>query len=171
MENMVSMTKWLVTPLPTKDTVVRRVKSFDVAMLVDYAVAQNVCGNTTIPLEAIGAPYRLRTNKAGVVQFSQTGKPSVRVAKEIVAFGTMIHNNIVSAIVSDTSRVYAEKEAEVKAMIAAAAKAGAPIINSDNTKLTAAIAARAKAEADAAAAANDGHKTDVPERELVGATT
>ncbi len=163
--------KALVTPLPTKDQITRRVKSLDVAMLVSFAVAQNVEGNTTIPLEAIGAPYRLRTNKAGEVQFSQTGRPSVRVAKELVAFGTMIHNNIVSAIVSDTARVYTEKEAEVKAMIAAAQKAGAPIINADNVKLTAAIAARAKAEADAAAAKNDGHETaDVPERELVGAT-
>ncbi len=163
--------KALVTPLPTKDQITRRVKSLDVAMLVSFAVAQNVEGNTTIPLEAIGAPYRLRTNKAGEVAFSASGRPSVRVAKELVAFGTMIHNNIVSAIVSDTARVFTEKEAEVNTMIAAAQKAGAPIINADNVKLTAAIAARAKAEAAAEAAKNDGHETaDVSERELVGAT-
>ncbi len=180
----------LVTPMPTKQVITRRVKSFDVDMLVNFAVAQNVEGNTTIPLDAIGAPYRLATAKDGTVRFSQAGRPSIRIAKELVSFGTMIHQNIVAGILADTNRVFTEREEEVKTMIEAASKLGAPIVASDVKKLTEAIAARAKAEAEAQAkteaeakeaetttAEADEVNTTIeaksrkkPARELVGAT-
>jgi hypothetical protein len=157
--------KSLVTPQPTKTVLSRRVKSFDVEMLRTFAVAQNVEGNTSIPLDAIGAPYRLATAKDGTIKFGATGKPSIRIAKELVAFGTMIHQNIVAGILADTSRVFTEKEEACTNMLAAATKAGQPIIDSDEKKLAEALKARAEAEAKMDAPA----PTTVPatERELV----
>lgn len=194
-----SWIKSLVQPMPSKTVLTRRVKGFDVDMLVNFALAQNVEGNTNIPLDAIGAPYRLATAKDGTVKFSQAGRPSIRIAKPIVAFGTMIHQNIVAGIMAETSRVFTEKEAEVKAMAEAASKVGAPIIAADEKLLATAeaallkAAADAKAKADAEAGVAEAEKivaskprkakkvsppvetqtetpSDVPARELVGAT-
>jgi len=145
-----SYIKGLVTPQPTKNVIKRNVKAFDVEFLRTFAIAQNVEGNTNIPLEAIGAPYRLAANKDGTIKISASGKPSIRVAKEIVAFGTMIHNNIVAGIQADTDRVFAEKKEACEAMVATSVKAGQPIINSDEKKL--AVALKLYAEAEAAAA-------------------
>ena len=147
----------LVTPQPTKTVITRRVKSFDVEMLRLFAVATNVEGKTSIPLDAIGAPYRLATNKDGTIRFGQTGKPSVRIAKELVGFGTMIHQNIVAGIQADTARVFKENEEACTDMLAKAEQAGKPIVEIDERKLAEALKARAEAVA------------SVPERELVPA--
>ena len=157
--------KSLVTPVASKGTT-RRVKSFDVDMLVEFGYAQNIEGNTSLPLEALGAPYRLAVSKDGEVKFSSTGRPSVRVAKEIVSFGTTIHQNIVSMMQAETVRVFKEKEEAVALMKTAAAKAAAPILNSDVKRLDAALAARAKAEAEKAASdAAAGMLTDAETKE------
>ena len=41
-------------------------------------------GDTAIPSEALGAPLRLGYNKDGTVKFSNSGKPVIRVAKELI---------------------------------------------------------------------------------------
>ncbi len=163
-----SYIKGLVTPQPTKTAIKRNVKAFDVEFLRTFAIAQNVEGNTNIPLEAIGAPYRLAQNKDGTIKISASGKPSIRVAKEIVTFGTMIHNNIVAGIQADTDRVFVEKKEACDAMVAASVKAGQPIINSDEKKLSAALKVYADAEAKKAAEAEAAKDSaNIPERELV----
>ncbi|MDD5060890.1 MAG: hypothetical protein PHN44_01220 [Candidatus Marinimicrobia bacterium] len=143
--------KSLVTPMPAK-AATRRVKSFDVDMLVQFGYAQNAVKNTNIPLEALGAPYRLAIGKDGEVKFSASGRPSIRVAKEIVSFGTTIHQNVVAQIQAETARIFNEQEETINKMMEAAKKVAMPIINSDVKKLDDALAARAKAEAEAAAA-------------------
>jgi hypothetical protein len=143
----------IIQPIGAEKQTTRRVKSFDVALLVNFGIALNVEGKMNIPLEAIGAPLRLATAKDGSVKFSASGKPSVKVAKEIVAFGTMIHTNIVKGIMADTARVFAEQEEAVKLTIQKAGKAAEPILRADAAALEATYAARAKAEAEAEAVA------------------
>ncbi len=80
----------------------------------------------------------------------------------------MIHNNIVAGIQADTDGVFVEKKEACDAMVAASVKAGQPIINSDEKKLSAALKVYADAEAKKAAEAEAAKDSaNIPERELV----
>ena len=155
-----SYTASLVRPIARKP-LTRRVKSLDVEMLVEFGICTNVEGLTNLPLEALGCPYRLATNKDGSVRFTQSGNVSVRVAKEIVSFGTMMHQNIVAGIQADIQRVHLEKKEAVEAMTAVCVKAGEPIKEADERKLAEALKRRAEEEAKST--------TPEPEKALVAA--
>ena len=62
----------------------RRVWSIDLETVwLPFFTATNTMGDTAIPHEALGAPLRLAYNADGTVKFSQTGRPVIKVAKEI----------------------------------------------------------------------------------------
>ncbi len=73
----------LLQPQPSKPTG-RKVWSIDLETVwLPFLTATNVVKATAIPSEALGAPLRLQYEDDGEVKFSKTGRPVVRVAKEI----------------------------------------------------------------------------------------
>jgi hypothetical protein len=139
--------KSLVTPV-AKRSVTREMPGIALETLVNFAVAMNVRGYLTIPLEAIGAPTRLSVTRDGRVKFRYDGTPVRVLAKEIKNLGVTIPANLIATIVSDTHDIFTSQEAECVAMLKAAALAAEPIIETEGKVLADAIVARKKAIAE-----------------------
>ena len=131
----------------------RKVWSIDLqAVWLPFFTATNAMGDTAIPSDAIGAPLRLGYDKAGAVRFGQSGKPVVRVAKEIADNVRLVRDNFTANLLSYAGQVQAENTEGYKAQLAQANKAGAVIVNYDKVQLSLALQRKAEAEADKAKA-------------------
>jgi hypothetical protein len=113
---------------------------------------------------------RLAYDKAGAVRFSNTGKPVIRVAKELSDNVRMVRDNFQANLLAYAGEVMTEHPEEYGAEIDKAQKAGAPIAQHDSQELSKAVAAMAEAEALAKAEADKtADSTTMPEtKELVG---
>jgi hypothetical protein len=115
---------------------------------------------------------RLAYDKAGAVRFGSTGKPVVRVAKEIGDNVRLVRDNFVANLVDFTTTTKQNMPEAYSTEIAKANKAGEPIKRYDTQMLTTAIEhAREVAEAKAKAEAEAKNTEAAPEteRELVPA--
>ncbi|GAI77206.1 unnamed protein product, partial [marine sediment metagenome] len=84
----------------------RRVWGIDLAQVwLPLFTATNTKGDTAIPSEALGSPLRLGYDKAGAVRFSQTGRPVVRVAKEIADNVRLAKEDFTSHLINYTESV------------------------------------------------------------------
>jgi len=97
------------------------------------------------------------------VRFSQTGRPVVRVAKELSDNVRLVRDNFTANLVSFAGEVMENNPNEYKAQLEQSNKAGLPIAQHDSKALSEALEARAEAEAKEAET-----KTET-ERELVPA--
>jgi hypothetical protein len=124
----------------------RRVWSIDLeAVWLPTFTAMNVMGETRIPHEALGAPLRLAYNGDGTVKFSKTGRPVVKVVKEIADSVKLIRENLVAGLVAHAHSVATENADGYKAEVMANQEAGRPIIERDRNALTEAVIAAAEA--------------------------
>jgi len=149
----------LLQPQPGK-TVGRKVWSIDLETVwLPFFHATNVAKATAIPAEALGAPLRLAYEKDGSVRFSESGKPVIRVAKEIGDQVKVVRENFTANLLSFAGQVARKEKDAYKAQVEAAQAAGAPIVARDNEALKAVEAqAKAVAEAEAVVSATNGVK-------------
>jgi hypothetical protein len=106
---------------------------------------------------------RLAYDKTGAVRFSQTGRPVVRVAKELSDNVRLVRDNFTANLTSFAGEVMESNPDEYKAQLAQSNKAGLPIAQHDRQELSKALEARANAKAD------DTESHPEVERELVPA--
>ena len=87
--------KNLLKPTANKTTS-RKVWSIDLETVwLPFFTATNAMGDTAIPHDALGAPMRLAYNQDGSVKFSKTGKPVVKVAKDISDNVRLVRDNFI----------------------------------------------------------------------------
>ena len=152
MEN-VSYLKQMLAP-STRKAQGRKVWSLDLdTVIVPALTAGNACGDSAIPHASLGAPLQLAYDKTGAVRFSQSGRPIIRVAKEITGAVALMRENVTASLINYTSGVVKQYPDEFKAQVEANHKAGLPIKRYDNSNLANALKAQAEAEAKAQAEA------------------
>ncbi|HLE79977.1 MAG TPA: hypothetical protein VJA25_01635 [Dehalococcoidia bacterium] len=134
----------LLQPQPSKPTG-RKVWSIDLETVwLPFLTATNVVKATAIPSEALGAPLRLQYEDDGEVKFSKTGRPVVRVAKEIADQVKVVRENFTANLLSFAGAVARKEKDAYKAQVEAAQAAGAPIVARDQASLQAAYDALAE---------------------------
>jgi len=87
------------------------------------------------------------------VRFSQSGRPVVRVAKEIGDSVRLVRDNFTANLLNYAGSVIRDNAEGYKTQVALAKKAGEPIVQHDRLQLHLAVEAKAKAEAVAKAQA------------------
>ena len=90
--------KNLLKPTANKATS-RKVWSIDLETVwLPFFTATNAMGDTAIPSDALGAPLRLAYNQDSSVKFSKSGKPIIKVAKDISDNVKMVRENFVISL-------------------------------------------------------------------------
>ena len=131
----------------------RKAWSIDLEQVwLPFFTATNTMGDTAIPSAAIGCPLRLGYDKTGAVRFSQSGRPLVKIAKELADNVRLVRDNFTANLLSYAGSVIKENGEGYKAQVEASRKAGEPIYQHDKLQLGLAIA-KAQAEAEAKAQA------------------
>lgn len=100
--------------------------------IVPFFTATNVAGKTAIPVEALGAPLRLRRDSEGQVKLGKTGRPVVQVAKELKLATKMVVDNLAASMNHYANSVFSE-QAEAYADICHKAQAVGQLITSKDT--------------------------------------
>jgi hypothetical protein len=151
MNNTPSYIKSLLVP-NTKKPQGRKVWSIDLETVwIPFFTATNTVGDTVIPSDALGCPMRLAYDKAGAVRFSQSGRPVIRVAKELSDNVRLVRDNFTANLINFAGEVMRDNPDEYKAQLEQANKAGLPIAQHDSKALSKALEMRAlEAEADKA---------------------
>jgi len=149
----------------TKKPQGRKVWSIDLETVwIPFFTATNTVGDTAIPSDALGCSMRLAYDKAGAVRFSQTGRPVVRVAKELSENVRLVRDNFTANLINFAGEVMRDNPDEYKTQLEQSNRAGLPIAQHDSKALSKALEMRAlEAEADKA-----GSQPEVA-RELVPA--
>jgi hypothetical protein len=109
---------------------------------------------------------RLAYDKTGAVRFSQTGRPVVRVAKELSENVRLVRDNFTANLINFAGEVMESNPNEYKAQLEQSNKAGLPIAQHDSKALSEAIELRAL---EAEANRQESDTQTVKERELVPA--
>jgi hypothetical protein len=133
----------------------RKVWSLDLEMVwLPFFTATNLQGDTSIPVDALGAPLRLGYAQDGSVKFSKTGRPVIKVAKPIADSVKLVRENFAANILAYANQVAEENPKGYEALQRNALKAGKPINEADRQALKKAVAeAQEKAMAEATAEA------------------
>jgi len=137
----------LLNPAPSKPQG-RKVWSVDLETVwLPFFTASNVMGKTVIPPEALGAPLRLAYGKDGLPKFSTTtGKPVIKVAKELGESVKMVRENLVANLQHFSVTVRKAEPDKYKAEVSTSIEAGKPIREADRIAINKAMA-EAMAEA------------------------
>lgn len=142
-----SYIKGLLTP-NGKHPAGRKVWSVDLETVwLPFFTATNTMGDTAIPNEALGAPLRLAYDPDGSVKFSKTGRPVIKVVKEVADSVKMVRDNFVAGLMAYTHGVAIENPDGYKAQAEASITAGRPILDKDRHALLDALAEKAEAKA------------------------
>ena len=119
----------------------RRVWSIDLeSVWLPFFTATNTTGDTALSAEALGAPLRLAYAPDGTPKFGKTGRPVVRVVKDVADHVRLIRENFVASLAAYSHGVAKESPDGYKAQVLAAQAAGRPIVDHDKAALIAAIA-------------------------------
>ena len=131
----------------------RKVWSVDLeSVWLPFFTASNVTGDTHIPNESLGAPLRLAYELDGSVKFSNSGRPVIRVARELQDNIKLVRENFVAGLTSFAQSVIDNQPEEYKAQVEDSQKAGKPIVERDRQNLDSALiemAAKVAQEAEA----------------------
>jgi len=162
----------LLNPAPSKPQG-RKVWSVDLETVwLPFFTASNVMGKTVIPPEALGAPLRLAYGKDGVAKFNpNTGKPVIRVAKELGEGVKMVRENLIANLQHFSATVRKAEADKYKAEVTTSIEAGKPIREADRIAISKAVAeamAEAIAKQDKAEAQSEAPQTEA-QPELVTA--
>ena len=158
--------KSLIVPRNGQKVRARRVWGIDLAMVwLPFLTACNTAGETHLPPDALGAPLRLAYNPDGSVKFSKTGRPVMRVAKDLADTVRLVRDNFTANILDYASQVQENMPDQFQSQLELAQKAGEPIVQRDSRSLDKAIAkatAEALKQAEKEAKAPKGEKVAVP---------
>jgi hypothetical protein len=147
----------------TKKPQGRKVWSIDLETVwLPFFTATNTISDTAIPSDALGCPMRLAYDKSGAVRFSQSGRPVVRVAKELSDNVRLVRDNFTANLINYAGEVMTEHPNEYKQQVEFANKAGEPIAQHDRMELSKALEAKAEAEAKEAETKPQTEKELVP---------
>lgn len=143
----------------------RKVWSVDLeAVWLPFFTATNLTGDTAIPHDAMGAPLRLAYDADGSVKFGKTGRPVIRVAKELADSVKLVRENLIAGLMDFTHGVIEDNPEGYQAQVDANMAAGQPIVAKDSDALTEAMRLIALAQqAEAKAERSKGRKADTPE--------
>ncbi|MEE9203288.1 MAG: hypothetical protein V3U31_08850, partial [Dehalococcoidia bacterium] len=112
-----------------------------------FFTATNAAGETALAAEVLGAPMRLAREKDGTPKFSTTGRPVVRVVKDLSDQIRIVRENFAAGLMAYADTIRKGMAAEYKAQVEAATKAGEPIARKDIDDLHAYLEAQAEAAA------------------------
>lgn len=150
----------LLQPIPGRGTD-RRVWSIPLmGVWVPFFTATNATGETAMPAEVLGAPLRLARDKDGSIRFSPSGRPVLKVERELSEQIRMVRDNFTAGLLAYADTIRKGMPNEYKAVVEASARAGEPIMARDMADL-ADLAPAPTPEAQA--------QKPAPERELVPA--
>ena len=148
METTTTFVKRLLMPVGQQKSA-RKVWSIDLeSVWIPFFTATNTEGCSAIPPDALGCPLRLGYAKDGSVRFSQSGKPVIRVAKELSDNVRIVRENFTATLLSHVDAVKAEMPTEYEAMQIASVNAGKAVANVDSESLAKANALRLQAMVD-----------------------
>ena len=102
--------------------------------------AVNTVGDTAIPHDALGAPLRLAYDPDGSVKFSKTGRPVIRVVKELADTVRTVRENFTAGLQNYAEQVVTEHPDDYKGQVELARRAGEPIVVNDRQNLQDALA-------------------------------
>lgn len=118
----------------------RKVWSIDLeTVFVPFFTATNVDGLSAMPLEALGAPLRLAYDADGSVKFSKSGKPVIKVVKDIQDAVRLMRENLVAELQQYTANVRSKQKDAYTEHVRLSLEAGAPIVERDRQALDEAI--------------------------------
>jgi hypothetical protein len=134
--------KRLMMPVGKRQTS-RKAWSIDLeSVWIPFFTATNTEGASAIPAEALGCPLRLGYDKSGGVRFSQSGKPVIRVAKELSDSVRIVRENFTATLIQHYEDVQASMPKDYEANVKANLKAGEIIAKVDSENLAKANALR-----------------------------
>jgi hypothetical protein len=118
--------KALLKPNGTKPAG-RRVWSIDLeSVWFPFFTATNTTGDTALSAEALGAPLRLAYDPDGTPKFSKSGRPVVRVVKEVADSVRLIRENFVAGLSAYTHGIVTESPEGYKAQVLSDSGSGPP---------------------------------------------
>jgi hypothetical protein len=120
----------------------RKVWSIDLETVwLPFFTATNTARVTAIPHEALGAPLRLAYNPDKTVRFNEkSGKPVIRVAKELADSVRLVRENFVANLQQYAGSVRKGNTEGYSDEVRLNAEAGKPIVMADREALDKAIA-------------------------------
>ena len=144
----------------------RKVWSIDLETVwLPFFTATNTEGITVIPNESLGAPLRLAYESDGSVKFnSKTGKPVIRVVKDVSDQVRLVRENFVAGLQQYVTSVQSKEGEAYKNQVRLNIEAGTPIRERDREALDTAIAEmveRAMAEREAEPVQTEAEKEAV----------
>jgi len=132
--------KNLLVPSRNGETRSRKVWSIELeGVWLPFFTATNAVGETSISPEALGAPLRLSYTSDGEVKFSKTGRPVLKVNKELSEQIRLVRKNFTANLLAFANGVIAENPEAYQEEVAKAREAGEPIILADKMALEQAI--------------------------------
>ena len=147
-ETNTTFVKRLLMPVGQQKSA-RKVWSIDLeSVWIPFFTATNTEGCSAIPPDALGCPLRLGYAKDGSVRFSQSGKPVIRVAKELSDNVRIVRENFTATLLSHVDAVKTEMPTEYEAMQIASINAGKAVATVDSESLAKANALRLQAMVD-----------------------
>ena len=121
----------LVSPGPGSNSG-KKSWSIDVeSVWVPFFTATNAMGDTNISHETLGAPIRLGLQKDGSVRFTQTGRPSMRIAPELSTQIRVVRENFVASLQDYTGTVIEEHTDAYRAQVERNQHSGSPLLAQD----------------------------------------
>lgn len=120
----------------------KRIWSIDLETVwLPFFTATNTDGLTVIPNDVLGAPLRLGYEKDGSVRFNaRTGKPVIRVAKDLSDEIRLVRENFVAGLQNFVAGVQSKQAEGYTAQAKLNIEAGQPIRDKDHEALQLAMA-------------------------------
>lgn len=138
-QRLVDFTEVVIAPA-TRRAATRRVWGIDLDTWVSYLTATNVMGKTQFAPEILGKPLELARAKDGSIRFNDSGKPIVRVRKDISSFANNARDKYASSLQAYTGLVMGERPEAFKDMVGSSQQAAAPLYEQETLDLAEATA-------------------------------
>jgi len=118
----------------------RKVWSIDLETVwLPFFMATNIMGDTAIPNDALGAPLRLSYNQDGTAKFNKSGRPTIKVVKELADSIRTVRENFTAQLTGYAGQVIQDKPEQYKQLAKASYQAGQAIIAKDKQVISEAI--------------------------------
>ncbi|MDO8635679.1 MAG: hypothetical protein Q7R34_05460 [Dehalococcoidia bacterium] len=138
---------------------------------IPFFTATNTVGESHINAGALGCPLRLAVGKDGVPKLKDDGMPRYTVDKEISTGVRVVKDNFAFGLMAFVASTQKAMPTEYKAQVEAAQKAGAKVLEQDQTVLDNYLAELEAVATEAAAKTQPPTETHIEskDRELVAA--
>jgi hypothetical protein len=103
---------------------------------VPFFTGKNATGETHISHEALGAPVRLAKDGNGSIKFTKSGRPALKLIKELADQVRIVKDNLVAGLVADTQVIRDTMPDAYQAQVEANQKAGEAVYRLEQMTLT-----------------------------------